>query len=374
MLIPIALFAFTLILAYANGANDNFKGVATLFGSNTTNYKIALGWATITTVAGSLFSIFVASKLIEVFSGKGLVPANVAHDPAFLLAVAIGAGLTVLLATLTGFPISTTHSLIGGLIGAGLTAVGDQVNFGALASGFLAPLLFSPLMAVVLSAVAYLIFSKARLALGITKEDCLCIGEPQEAVELAGAATVMQSSSVTPIEARIAKSEICQERYQGAVMGIGAEKLLDSLHFLSAGAVSFARGLNDTPKIMGLILVAGAFDIKYSMLLIALAMALGGILNAKKVALVMSRDITYMNHGQGFTANLITSGLVIFASKLGLPVSTTHVSVGALFGIGAVNKSADYRVISKILGSWVLTLPIAGVIAAIVYYTIHSLN
>jgi inorganic phosphate transporter, PiT family len=75
--------------------------------------------------------------------------------------VAIGAGLTVLLATLTGFPISTTHSLIGGLIGAGLTAVGDQVNFGALASGFLAPLLFSPLMVVVLSAVAYLIFSKA---------------------------------------------------------------------------------------------------------------------------------------------------------------------------------------------------------------------
>lgn len=374
MLIATALFGFTLLLAYANGANDNFKGVATLFGSNTTNYKIALGWATLTTIAGSLFSIVVARKLIEAFSGKGLVPAAVAQEPTFLLAVAVGAGVTVLLATFTGFPISTTHSLIGALIGAGLSAAGSQVDFGALSSGFVAPLLFSPFIAVALAAVFYLVFRKARLALGVTKEDCLCVGETQETLALASSATSLQSANAATISAKFATGAVCQERYQGAVLGIGAEKLLDTAHFLSAGAVSFARGLNDTPKIMGLILVAGAFDIKYSMALIALAMALGGLLNARKVAYVMSRDITYMNHGQGFTANFVTSILVIFASKLGLPVSTTHVSVGALFGIGAVNKSADYGIISKIVGSWILTLPVAGIIASLVYFTIRALG
>lgn len=87
----------------------------------------------------------------------------------------------------------------------------------------------------------------------------------------------------------------------------------------------------------------------------------------------MSRDITSMNHGQGFTANLVTSVLVIFASKWGLLVSTTHASVGAIFGIGVVNKRADYQVISKIVTSWFLTLPVAGGIAALAYFAIHTL-
>ena len=74
MTILIILFLSTCFLAYSNGANDNFKGVATLFGSKTTNYKFAIWWATITTFAGSLASIFFAYGLVKTFSGKGLVP------------------------------------------------------------------------------------------------------------------------------------------------------------------------------------------------------------------------------------------------------------------------------------------------------------
>ena len=107
----IALCVATLFLAYSNGANDNFKGVATLFGSGTANYRRAIAWATITTLAGSLCSLLLAAALVRSFSGKGLVPDEIAGTTGFLLAVAIGAGLTVMLATLTGFPISTTHSL-----------------------------------------------------------------------------------------------------------------------------------------------------------------------------------------------------------------------------------------------------------------------
>src|SRR5580765_8867064 len=126
------LFLATCFLAYSNGANDNFKGVASLFGSRTCSYKTAISWATITTGAGSITAIFLAQTLLKKFSGKGLVPDAIVGSPHFLLAVAIGAALTVILATRFGFPISTTHSLIGAIIGSGLVAVGGAVNFASL--------------------------------------------------------------------------------------------------------------------------------------------------------------------------------------------------------------------------------------------------
>src|SRR5690349_21729888 len=99
------LFLATCFLAYSNGVNDNFKGVASIFGSKTTGYRTAICWTTVTTGAGSVAAIFMAQGLLESFSGKGLVPDALTVDPAFLLAVALGAGATVILATFLGFPI-----------------------------------------------------------------------------------------------------------------------------------------------------------------------------------------------------------------------------------------------------------------------------
>src|SRR5207249_3083634 len=123
----------------------NFKGVASLFGSRTTGYRTALGWATVTTLAGSICSILLAQALLARFSGKGLVPDALAASPEFLLSVSLGAASTVLLATITGFPISTTHALTGAIVGSGLVAVGRGVNLQALGTGFLGPLLLSPI-------------------------------------------------------------------------------------------------------------------------------------------------------------------------------------------------------------------------------------
>src|SRR5829696_8115318 len=97
------LFIATFFLAYSNGANDNFKGVASLFGSGTTTYRTAIVWATAATMAGSVASIFLAEALLKKLSGKGLVAEEFVGSQAFLLAVAIGAGLTVILATRFGF-------------------------------------------------------------------------------------------------------------------------------------------------------------------------------------------------------------------------------------------------------------------------------
>src|SRR5206468_4146171 len=133
------LFLATCFLAYSNGANDNFKGVASLFGSKTTSYKVALRWATATTFAGSVCSVFLAQSLLNRFSGKGLVPDQTVSSEYFLVAVAIGAGLTVIIATLTGFPVSTTHALTGAMVGSGLVAVGTQVNLTTLEKTFVLP-------------------------------------------------------------------------------------------------------------------------------------------------------------------------------------------------------------------------------------------
>src|SRR3954471_15359443 len=96
------LIAGTIFLAYSNGANDNFKGVASLFGSKTCSYRTAITWATLTTFAGSIASIFLAQTLLKRFSGKGIVPDQIVGSEYFVLAVAIGAGLTVIIATLIG--------------------------------------------------------------------------------------------------------------------------------------------------------------------------------------------------------------------------------------------------------------------------------
>jgi len=377
----IFLLFSTIFLAYSNGANDNFKGVATLFGSGARDYKWALWWATITTFLGSIAALFAATNLVTAFSGKGLVPDVAVSDPYFLIAVGLGAACTVFIASLTGIPVSTTHSLTGALLGAGIIAVGTNINLHILGGKFFAPLLFSPVIAVFLTLLIYPSFKRVRMSLGIERQMCLCVGGNSEAVCVQNNGTVVLKS--TGIVLAVDRLKNCQQVYSGKILGFDSQEVLDRFHFLSAGAVSFARGLNDTPKIAALLLAVKAFSFpdggiilfgiplwreSRGLFLVAAAIAIGGLLNAKKVALTMSERITAMNHGQGFSANLITALLVIFASQWGMPVSTTHVSCGSLFGLGLVNKKANGSIIKQIILAWVLTLPIAAIFAGMYYF------
>src|SRR5207237_3180562 len=106
-----------------------------------------------------------------------------------------------------------------------------------------------------------------------------------------------------------------------------------------------------------LLLLWKALDIRWGFAAVALAMAIGGLLSARRVAETMGKKITAMNHGQGFTANLTTAILVVLASLFGLPVSTTHVSVGYFFGIGLTPGKPNPREISPIVFLWLVTLP-----------------
>jgi PiT family inorganic phosphate transporter len=363
------LFLVAFFLAYTNGANDNFKGVATLFGSKVTSYKVAIFWATVTTFAGSVCSFFLAQTLMKNFSGKGLVPDAIVSLPVFLIAVALAAGLTVLLATLTGFPISTTHGLTGALVGSGVAAVGAGVNFGKLGASFFLPLFTSPLIAVALGAIAYAIAYQVRVKSGVTKEWCICVGKTTQTIAVAEPASVFSFNQAAMPAIVLANADTCTQQYNGRVLGINIQKVLNTGHFISAGSVGFARGLNDTPKIAALLLVIQALNIRWGILAIAAGMAIGGLLNAKKVAETMSKKITRLSHGQGFTSNIVSAMLIIFASRFGMPVSTTHVTCGSLFGIGLVTRQANLKVIKQIVLSWVLTLPIAAILGYVLYLT-----
>lgn len=369
-MIVAALVLLTLFVAYANGANDNFKGVATLYGSSTTTFRAALLLGTAATFAGCIASVFLAEELVKAFSGKGLVPDAVAASPAFLRAVASGAAATVMLATVLGFPISTTHALTGALVGAGLVGAGDALNLSVLGKAFFLPLLLSPALSLLLTMPLYRMAKSFVDNTGIERQSCVCVG-PRKFVPAAAFAAPACAGACgpecapPPLSVTLATVDECVQKYDGRLLGISAQGLVDGLHYLSGAAVSFARGLNDTPKIVALLLTVRALEIHVSMTAIAAAMALGGLVNARKVAETMSKRISRMNDGQALTANLVTAFMVIGASRFGMPVSTTHVSVGAISGIGLVNGSADRSVIGSILMSWLLTLPIAAAIAAL---------
>ncbi|MCB1058401.1 MAG: inorganic phosphate transporter [Acidobacteria bacterium] len=355
-----------LALAFANGANDNSKGVATLVGSRAMELGKALRYAAVTTLLGSFAAILLAQTLVDRFGGKGIVADDLARLPAFAASVGIAASLTVLLATRLAMPISTTHSLVGSIVGIGLAA--GALDAPTVVKVFLIPLLVSPAIALGLAAVAYSVARATRRRLGVTRETCVCLDRSFEPVAIGADGAIMLRSTGAVLD--VANREQCVERYSGQVVGLDAQRILDVCHLLTAGAVSFARGLNDTPKIAAVMVAAGALGSAHpavALVATGIFIAAGGLLMVRRVAETMSERITEMNDGQAFTANLVTAFLVIFASKLGVPVSTTHVSCGSLFGIGAVSGKGHWSTIATIVLAWVTTLPVAGLIGVLAW-------
>lgn len=306
----ILFFVIVASLAFANGANDNFKGVATLWGGGDLSYRQAWCVANAATFLGACVAVYLGAEVAKTFSGKGVVGQDVLDSHTFAIAFAAGAAATVFLATFLRFPISTTHSILGSLAGAGVALAAGDVNLQPLIQKGVIPLLVSPLIAAVSTFVLW------KIGLQVFKPSAF---------------TQKIDSFTRPI------------------------------HILSGSAVCFSRAINDTPKIASIALIGGASGMSHGAIYVSIGivMTLGGILFVRRIAEVMSQKITKMKSNEGLTGNLVTAFLVIIASKIGLAVSTTHVSVGALFGIGAENSKADKGKVIGIILSWVLTLPIA---------------
>jgi PiT family inorganic phosphate transporter len=362
-LMTLLLLALAATLSFANGSNDNGKGVATLVGYGAATPRPALLFATLATALGGGVSFFLAGGLLKGFSGGWLFDASTHLDRSFYAAVLIGACVWVLFASRVGLPVSTTHAIIGALCGAGWVAYGLQTfQWSALGMKFAVPLALSPVLALaVVYAVAWPVVAITQSVAG----RCICV----TAAVPVGAAVAL----ATPPEFVIGTDANCP--VHGAA--IRSSAITSSVHWLSCGLISFARGWNDTPKIAALSVLALAGQPHGGALgfgLVTVAMAAGGMIGGRRVLETLSAKLTPLPLAESLTSSMATAMLVGLASWNSLPVSTTHVATGAIIGAGLKNDPAKvhWTKVGEIVLSWIVTLPVAAIIAAVARLIFHG--
>jgi PiT family inorganic phosphate transporter len=342
----------TLCLAAANGANDNGKGVATLAGTNTTSYRKALLWANLSTLAGALFSGVLAGRMFKIFS-TAIV--SVKPTPAFTLAVLIGVSSWVAIATFGKLPVSTTHGIVGALIGAGLIFSPASVNFGALLARFALPLLLSIAVSYSVSATLNYFFKSLP--------ECTCIQ-----------LSLLDTGSAQMPHLNVLQGNSTECKAHNSFIAVH----IDQLHWLSSGLVGFGRGLNDTPKIVAIAVTSiGVVGLSSTvfLVLISLAMFAGGVAASGRIARRMGEDIVKMDAREGALANVTTSMLLSLGANFGWPMSTTHVSSGAITGVAHTDKSRlTGATLRDFVLAWTLTPPATAFLAVASYLLITNFS
>lgn len=364
LLMLVVLVVLTLILSAANGGNDVSRGIATLVGSGVSNYRGAVIWGTIWTIFGALAASMASQGLVASFSGRALVRGE-APGVTLLLAVAAGAIGWLIITVLTGLPVSTTHSLFGALIGASLVHSGaGGILWNVAGTKIVVPLLFSPVVSMLLLFAVLPLFGAVFRRFS---RYCVCIEESVPVACGPEGAVAAREMLTAP---RVEVGANCEPATVARV------NVIDTVHWTTAAATSFFRGMNDAPKILAIGLAAGAglgLATSSFYFAVAVAMGLGSLFAGFRVTQTLAKKITPIAPANGSAANFVTSVLVGIASMWSLPVSTTHVSSGAILGVGVATdrKSVRWKVVGEIGLAWIVTLPISGLLAAAVYALIR---
>lgn len=343
------------LLAFANGANDVSKGIATLTGSGLTHIRRAIDWGTVWTIAGALAGAVIGIPLIHTFSSV-ISFGNPDLSLQAALSMAIAPSFWVLLSTRFGWPVSTSHAITGTLLGIGGVAMGwHSIAWGTTLGKIMLPLLVSPFIAI---ALAFTLFPALKWATAKIENYCLCLTPIPKIVPIGKQLAAKAVESTIPVIGT-------QERCRPALTHWSVTK--DHLHWLSSGLVSFARGLNDTPKLVAIILPLLALSkMGFHVGLFvpaAIAMGVGSWIAGQQVTDVLGFRVTSMDPDQGFSANFITAFLVIVASRFGVPVSTTHVAASAIIGVGLTgDRGINRHKVMEMLLAWIVTVPAAALL------------
>lgn len=353
------LLISVVFLAYANGANDNAKGVATLLGSGRFEARTALRWAALTTALGAIVSVWFGSGLLAMFSGNGVVPHGML-SMSFSATVALGAAATVALATRFGFPVSTTHALVGALVGAGLIASPAGVHWTVVSRLIFLPLMLAPVLAVPLAVVVERATRGAGVAsLASSSTPCVC-AVPSPVLELAGGPAA-DGVLAGGLELRTGTLGSCGP---GSVVILTPSRVRDAADLVVSGLIGFARGMNDSPKLAALALAALGSTSIGAVALVATAMACGGLVHGRRVGETMGRRIVPLTPRPALCANAVSAAIVLVASFVSIPVSTTHVSCGSIVGVGLGSRDVRGGVVRGIAAAWLITAPVAAMLAA----------
>ena len=327
----IGLIAVALCFDFLNGLHDAANSIATVVGTRLIGPVAAVGFAAFFNFAAYFLALkWPALHNVADTIGKGLIDKDLV-TPAVVFGALVGAMFWNVVTWVKGIPSSSSHALVGGIIGAGVAHAGfPSIQWVGLNK---------TLIAIVLSPVLGLILTMA----------------------------IMLSTS-----------------WMGArATARGAERTFRGLHLFSAGAYSLGHGLNDAQKTMGIITVLlystgylnGDFAVpNWVALSCYIAMGIGTLTGGWRIIETMGTRITKLNQHQGFSASAGGSVMLFAASYLGIPVSTTHTIAGCVIGAGAARRASAVRwgLTGNIGVAWVITIPASAIVAALFYWLVSA--
>jgi PiT family inorganic phosphate transporter len=323
----VGLIIVALAFDFLNGLHDAANSIATVVGTRLITPVMAVGFAAFFNFAAYFLALqWPALHKVADTIGKGLIDKDLV-TPAVVFGALVGAMFWNVVTWLKGIPSSSSHALVGGIIGAGVAHAGI--------SGIQWNGLNKTLIAIVLSPTLGLVLTMA----------------------------IMLATSWMGIRASAR----------------GAEQGFRALHLVSAGAYSLGHGLNDAQKTMGIIAVLlystghlnGEFHVpNWVALSCYVAMGIGTLTGGWRIIETMGTRITKLNQHQGFSASLGGSAMLFAASYYGIPVSTTHTITGCVIGAGAARRASAVRwgIARNVMVAWIITIPASATVAAIFYY------
>lgn len=401
--------AFGLFMAWGIGANDVANAMATSVGSKALTIKQAIIVAAIFEFAGA----FLAGGQVTSTIRQGIIDAShVSENPELLvfgmLASLLAAAVWLLIASRKGWPVSTTHSIVGAIVGFAVVGIGVESVYwskvGTIAaswvispmmSGFLAFFIFMSVQKLILNTkdplknarkyVPIYIFAVGFiLALVTLLKGLKHIGldlSPMESVLVAiGSGFLTMFIGILGIRRlKLDPSDVKDFRYANV------EKIFGVLMIFTACGMAFAHGSNDVANAIGpvaaivSIVKTGAVAqtsalATWILLLGACGIVLGLATYGWRVIKTVGKNITELTPSRGFAAELAAASTVVIASGTGIPISTTHTLVGAVMGVGIARGigALNLRVIRNIMLSWIITLPAGGILAIVFFFLLKG--
>lgn len=402
---------FGLFMAWGIGANDVANAMATSVGSKALTIKQAVLIAAIFEFAGAILAGGQVTKTIR----KGIVDADLlSATPELLLygmlASLLAAGIWLLIASKNGWPVSTTHSIVGAIVGFAMVGIGmdavhwDKVGFivaswvvSPMLAGFIAFILFRSVQALILDTedpfdnakkyVPYYIFLVGFIIALVTLVKGLKhVGLDLTAIEQYAYAFVIGLAVM--VVGKIFVNRIQHDPKKDKKFHFtNVERVFGVLMVITACAMAFAHGSNDVANAIGPVaavvsIVQSGGEVASKSTLPLWVLALGGVgiviglmMYGKKVIATVGHQITELTPSRGFAATLAAATTVVFASGTGLPISTTHTLVGAVLGVGLARGMAalNLTVIRNIFMSWVVTLPAGAILSILFFFTLKGI-
>jgi len=402
--------AFGLFMAWGIGANDVANAMATSVGSKALTIKQAILVAAVFEFAGA----FLAGGQVTSTIRKGIIDAShVSDNPELLvygmLASLLAAAVWLLIASRKGWPVSTTHSIVGAIVGFAAVGIGMESVYWGKVGSIAASWIVSPLLA---GFLAFFIFmSVQKLILG-TKDPLknarkyvpyyiFAVGFILALVTLMKGLTHIGLDLSTGESVLIAVGSGIATMFIG-ILGIkrlkldpsrdanfrfaNVERIFGVLMIFTACGMAFAHGSNDVANAIGpvaaivSIVKTGAVSqssplATWVLLLGAIGIVLGLATYGWRVIKTVGKNITELTPSRGFAAELAAASTVVIASGTGIPISTTHTLVGAVMGVGIARGigALNLRVIRNIMLSWVVTLPAGGILAIIFFFLLKGI-